>query len=668
MAARRMNVLVYAGNGCTVEAVRHCVYTLRRLLSPNYAVISIEGKAIIEEPWTGTCALLVFPGGADLGYCRTLNGEGNRKITQYVERGGSYLGFCAGAYYASKRCEFEEGNKKLEVMGDRELAFYPGPCRGLAFPGFVYHSEAGARAVELRVSKTSLTKGSLPDIFRSYYNGGGVFVDAPKYKDHGVEILASYTQELKVDSGEGTAAVVYCKAGEGAAVLMSPHPEFAAVNLDSNSEIPGYAKIVEALAEDDKQRTDFLMACLLKLGLDVNQENTAVPSLSRLHLSSMLPNGTSAMMKSLREIITITDGEEYIKDENDTFHIEKPSAWSLSSIADSLPGTKKANTDAGDDDEDRIIDYNAVVKRLIVHDKEPPASKETPYFNHHAFFANLKYYQGQGQNESDDFGVNIMYGEVVTSTNTLLEKYTLGLLVFSVDLTNEIKKYRVAPTSSIRLHCHSHGASSWPRTGIEFSQTQHAPVVFLQYLAALAIVEGIKTYDVGYQNLPIKLKWPNDIYAVDPSSKQLVKIGGILVNSHYDSAEFLSVIGIGLNTTNAAPTTSLNALKPPAPFTLEKLLARILTTFSAFYKKFCQTGFDKRFEQMYYKHWLHTDQIVTLEAEGGVRARIKGITRDWGLLLAEELGWEDRTTGKVWQLQSDSNSFDFFKGLVKRKV
>jgi biotin--protein ligase len=38
------------------------------------------------------------------------------------------------------------------------------------------------------------------------------------------------------------------------------------------------------------------------------------------------------------------------------------------------------------------------------------------------------------------------------------------------------------------------------------------------------------------------------------------------------------------------------------------------------------------------------------------------------LLLAEELGWEDRPTGKVVQLQSDSNSFDFFKGLVKRKA
>lgn len=65
-------------------------------------------------------------------------------------------------------------------------------------------------------------------------------------------------------------------------------------------------------------------------------------------------------------------------------------------------------------------------------------------------------------------------------------------------------------------------------------------------------------------------------------------------------------------------------------------------------------------------------QIVTLEEEGGAKARIKGITRDYGLLLAEELttAWDGslRATGKVWQLQSDSNSFDFLKGLVRRKV
>lgn len=171
--------------------------------------------------------------------------------------------------------------------------------------------------------------------------------------------------------------------------------------------------------------------------------------------------------------------------------------------------------------------------------------------------------------------------------------------------------------------------------------------------------------------LPPATNTPKD--ARDPSrpahEKAYVKIGGILVNSHYSASEYSCVIGVGLNTTNALPTTSLSALLPPKVpgFTLEKLLARIVTKFSALYSRFRDTGFDGRFEDMYYRHWLHSDQIVTLDTQGGVRVRIKGISRDWGLLRAEELGWEDRPTGRWVELQSDSNSFDFFKGLLKRK-
>ncbi|KAI9844787.1 MAG: biotin holocarboxylase synthetase [Thelocarpon superellum] len=228
--------------------------------------------------------------------------------------------------------------------------------------------------------------------------------------------------------------------------------------------------------------------------------------------------------------------------------------------------------------------------------------------------------------------------------------------------------------------------------------SRRAPVVFIQYLAALAIVEGIKTYDVGYETVPVMLKWPNDIYAADPTApgeKKYVKIGGILVNSSFSGKEYLLVVGIGLNVNNAAPTTSLNALLPPrlAPMQVERVLARILTSFETLYVRFQHAGFSADLESRYYRHWLHTDQIITLgddaaatvvgrgdrsgaggSGSGGgddgsvFRARIKGITRDWGLLLMEQLGWEDRATGRFWQLQSDGNSFDFFRGLIRRKV
>lgn len=185
------------------------------------------------------------------------------------------------------------------------------------------------------------------------------------------------------------------------------------------------------MAEDDESRTSFLKGCLSKLGLTVSQETSSVPSLSRLHLSSINHIEVSELLEELKDVITVEDGEEYIKGENDTFHIEKHSSrWSLNSLVKSLPVLgagmtgDQSKTDQTDGvTEDRILDYSKIIKRLIPHETEWPGGKETPYFNHHAFFANLRRYQQENSSEAEEFGNVLMYGEVVTSTNTILEKY-----------------------------------------------------------------------------------------------------------------------------------------------------------------------------------------------------------------------------------------------------
>ncbi|KAK5137446.1 hypothetical protein LTR08_008424 [Meristemomyces frigidus] len=705
---KRVNVLVYAGPSATLSSVRHATWSLRRLLGPNYAVLTVTSDQILKEPWTSSCALLVFPGGADLGYCRTLNGEGNRRIKQYVQLGGRYLGLCAGGYYGCGRCEFEVGGERgMEVVGDRELGFFPGTCRGLAFGGFVYHSEAGAKAAEVQVNKDALPAAGdtgLPETFRTYYNGGGVFVDAAKFAGKGVEVLASYTENVAVETGEGSAAaVVYCKVGEGAAILTGPHPEFSAVNLIP-SEPSGhhdYASVVSALLADDASRIAFMKACLTKLGLQVSTDtNGAVPSLSRMHLSAAQPTEVGELVQAWHEAGIVTkgeDGQDMIKGENDTFVLEEGGGrLDMSEVGDPLPvATSADGPEKQELEADGIVDYNTIPKHLIAHDTALPDAKATPHFNHHAFFSALHNYAAKAPHDSDHtFGKTLLYGEVVTSTNTLLDKNPTLLSHLPTGFT---------VTATTQLAGRGRGGNVWvsPPGSLMFSTVlRHplalsttAPVVFVQYLAALAIVAGIQGYGAdgrgggkAYAQLPIRLKWPNDIYALDPTTakgeEKYVKIGGILVNSSYAGGDYTCVAGIGLNLSNAAPTTSLAALlqaahtagnksnntSPPPPFTPEALLASILTHFEALYTRFCRTGFDAYFESLYYSHWLHTDQIVTLEAEGGARARIKGITRDWGLLVAEELGWEDRPTGKRWRLQSDSNSFDFFRGLVGRKL
>ena len=177
---------------------------------------------------------------------------------------------------------------------------------------------------------------------------------------------------------------------------------------------------------EDEHRTDFLKACLSKLCLNVNQEQNAVPSLSRMHVSSNSTDAVSEFVAALQDIVSPENGEEYIKDENDTFHLEKPSAWSTASLGDSL---RDASVQGGDepqgesaDAEDRIFDYSKLTKRVVIHEEDLPLTKQTPYFNHHAYFSNLSHYQSQDSSIDPLFGRLLMYSEVITSTNTILEK------------------------------------------------------------------------------------------------------------------------------------------------------------------------------------------------------------------------------------------------------
>ena len=158
--------------------------------------------------------------------------------------------------------------------------------------------------------------------------------------------------------------------------------------------------------------------------------------------------------------------------------------------------------------------------------------------------------------------------------------------------------------------------------------------------------------------------------ARDPSKPDsYVKIGGVLSQCGYSGGAYQITLGIGINAINPRPTTSISDLLPvnAEPLHLETLLARILTRIEAAYAQFLREGFSADLETRYYRHWLHTGQAITLEEEAGKRARVLGITRDWGMLRVEETDRDGRGTGRIWALQSDENSFDYWKGLVRRK-
>jgi len=221
---------------------------------------------------------------------------------------------------------------------------------------------------------------------------------------------------------------------------------------------------------------------------------------------------------------------------------------------------------------------------------------------------------------------------------------------------------------------------------------------FLQYVVALSIVQAVQveaaralsTTFVDSSSLDVvdvRLKWPNDVYG-----PQGVKIGGVLCESTYCMVEktFNVTVGCGLNVSNTEPTTCVTDIitarrtQPEAredgrPTDTdaampgrEVMLAAIMNTLEANLSTFRREGFPA-LEAAYLRHWLHTDQIVTLaepveSASPSARNQtrriphtIRGLTAS-GYLLAED------GDGQRFELHPDGNSLDFFTGLVRKKL
>ncbi|GAA6022418.1 hypothetical protein JCM11491_001585 [Sporobolomyces phaffii] len=656
----KLNVLVYDGSGVSASSRDYLLHSLRTFLAHRYDVQLVSPKTIREEPWADTCALLAFPGGRDLPYLFDLSGKPNRRIKDYVENGGKYLGICAGAYYASREIEFEKGTP-LEVCGERELGFFPGLCRGTTFPGFEYETEAGARETSLALRREAWRDhwSQSPDHCDVWYNGGGSFVLDPAAPPRGVQVLAEYdeTEPREV-------AGVLCSVGKGQALLWAVHPEHPSLDL------------VDGAPRDEKElhRLNLIRGTLGQLGLDVSDGPAPLPKLLPLVLAAADPTLAQEIAAGIAahgEAMSVSTVG--LADRNDTFVLHPASSF------DSL--VRSARSRKGTVDPEELRQQH---KLICVCDETLPAAESTPLFNVASYFSNL----AQLSNGTPSMGRALLYGEVVTSTQTMLDKNDTFL--------------SAVPSGLVCLASHQvagrgRGGNSWisPAGCLQFSLVtrialaESSRIVFVQYLFGLAVVEAVRTLP-GYEKVGVCLKWPNDIYAdMGPEEHgegmaRYKKIGGILVNSSFANGEFTIVTGCGINTSNPKPTTSLNELvelcnrrtgSTLAPFSPETLLALILAKFGAMWETFQERGFTP-FVDAYLRRWIHSDQRVTLESSSQP-VRIVGITPDHGLLRTVAIN-VDRMGNEVFggggatlagqpqyiDLQPDGNRFDLMKGML----
>lgn len=689
-----MNVLVYNGHGTTPGSVKHAVETLRNFLEPYYAVSTVSEKVLETEPWTVKTSAIVFPGGADLPYVRDCKPV-IPKIKDFVNKGGLYIGFCAGGYFGTSRVEFSQGDPNMEVTGNRDLKFFPGIGRGPAYGKYQYNSETGARACELELRDGSKVY--------NYYNGGAVFVDAGKMEN--TEVLATYSEPTHVPFTDDTqnnsdskpAAVILCSIGKGKALLTGTHPEFTPNLLkknDGNTEL--LKPIIQTLEEHEVERKTFFRFMLKKAGLNCNNDFSYVRAPSLTPIFMMAPSKPENILQFENNLVNdnldriIRNGNLVeMTDDTDKFNIYKGFEKSYDI----------ANLPLHDQEPEEIA------KAIILADdnEKLPPSRLTPNFDSKKYFNAL--------NPTNSLGSTLLYGEVVTSTSTLLNT--------NKNILTALPENSVLHIGTIQVSGRGRGGNVWVNPkGIAAAtavislpltspKTQKpVSIVFVQYISMLAYCKAINSYHDGFEDIPVRIKWPNDLYALSPkyyASRKMkllgtgfnhnlvslkviepayVKISGLLVNTQFINNKYTLLLGCGLNVNIDGPTTSLNtwvdilneereaanlSLLPHVE--IEILQARYMNELENLLSQFVDYGSNFILPD-YYKFWLHSNQIVTLTSHGNVRCKITGITEDYGLLIAEELqqGSDDRFTGVIYNLQPDGNTFDIFNGLLAKKV
>ncbi|XP_074651920.1 biotin--protein ligase-like [Tubulanus polymorphus] len=183
---------------------------------------------------------------------------------------------------------------------------------------------------------------------------------------------------------------------------------------------------------------------------------------------------------------------------------------------------------------------------------------------------------------------------------------------------------------------------------------------YLQHIASLAVVHAVK-HTPGYQDINLRLKWPNDIYYGDH-----MKLGGVLVNCTSINNVVHAIIGCGFNVSNRNPLICLNDVIEQfntehnttlKPFTIEQFIAKSITEFELLKTGFQLHGSDW-FLKQYYNVWLHGDLQVTIDMNNEfVSGRVIGLDKYGYLSVAID-------DGDIVSVQPDGNTFDMMKNLI----
>ncbi|HEY2809803.1 MAG TPA: BPL-N domain-containing protein [Rhabdochlamydiaceae bacterium] len=251
------HIFVYADQGVDGGGLKQLICSLKNEIDPSqHKIVRMDSKELISGEWEKEARLLIVPGGRDCFYHTSLDGKGTQKIRSFVEKGGGYLGICAGAYFAAHAIEFEKGHP-LEVCGERSLKFFPGIAKGPVFGYNRYSYESAKGAEAAHISWKNAEK------FHIYFNGGCTFEIPPS--DLEVRVLSRY-----LDLDDQPPAILQIGVAKGLAILSGVHFEYNPSFFPA--EDPHLAQISHILHHSETGRRKVFREIMACFGLHLAKE------------------------------------------------------------------------------------------------------------------------------------------------------------------------------------------------------------------------------------------------------------------------------------------------------------------------------------------------------------------------------------------------------------
>ncbi|GBE83557.1 hypothetical protein SCP_0506120 [Sparassis crispa] len=562
-------------------------------------------------------------------------------VRLYVERGGSLIAFGATTsvrQQRSARSNLEDMVKNMGVHEDHSLHFVDeasGTCIDLKFG---VRSDDSAQPMEIKMPDGTRVDG----VLSSGKSGpsdiaGGV----------DMEVLAEYAD----GASRNGAAGISCRISNGRAAFWDLYVEYPLTAEPACSILMVSTPTISAaqVGAAERQRQTLVHFTLERLGLQLparSSTSRAVPLPQILTAHPSRPEIVAEILTAL-SIPDVSASSHILRDSNDTFYFH-----------DSLKGREildEARTLADTNHDPSNWQPKHVIAFL---DGKLPSHHETPLFDMKQYYdalyathseADLKYTAGEW-----GMGEALLYGEVVTSTQTLLDKNHTLLSSFPTPLLS---------LATHQLAGRGRGSNVWISPPgcllfslllrVSLSALPAVRLVFVQYLFGLAVVEACRYSDIlGAHGESVRLKWPNDIYAGIGEEKK--KIGGILVHTSFSEGKVDIVIGCGLNVLNSPPITSLAQLVPEGSdiqLSAERTVAVIMAQFEKMWGTFlADHGSFDAFMDLYLDRWLHSDQLVTLTTVNPpMKVRVVGITSDHGMLrtIPERNVWSGESGPRV---------------------